>query len=96
MRAKKIILTVLLTMFGMFGIFGVYVIYKHQYKITYTETAVCKEKFPEFGETGLCGYIVIFQYEDGSVVEEKMEVVEYTKYQVNKRYIFTRTKYMWR
>lgn len=90
---KEIILTVLCILIAFFGL---YVIHKHQREITYTETAVCKEKFPEFIETGLKGYIVIFQYEDGRVVEEQMEVKEYTRYEINKKYVFTRTKYVWR
>lgn len=88
MRAIHIILTVLFIVFV--------VIYKHQYKITYTETAVCVEKFPEFGETGLRGYVVILQYEDSRVEEKHVRVKEYSQYEVNKRYIFTRTKYMLR
>jgi hypothetical protein len=93
MRAIHIILTVL---FIVFVIFSVYVIYKHQYKITYTETAVCVEKFPEFGETGLRGYVVILQYEDSRVEEKHLRVKEYSQYKLNQRYIFTRSKYMWR
>lgn len=93
MKAKQIIVGIALTVVGFLGGFAVY---KHQRQVTYTETAVCKEKFPEFGETGLRGYIVIFEYDDGTVEEQTVSTKAYTHYQLNKRYIFTRTKYVWK
>lgn len=68
---------------------------KHQKQIRYTETAICKDKFPEFNENGLRGYYVIFEYQDGRVEEMSCKAKEYTRYDKNKQYVFTRTKYIW-
>lgn len=71
-------------------------IFKHVHRVPYTVNAICKEKFPQYRETAAHNYVVIFQYDNGDVEEKGCNVKEYTGYEVNTKYTFTRYKYVWK